>query len=97
MLIKTAHVNVWSSRYTLYKCMVVLNLVLYTVRNTNGRGTTITKPYHSGDNATNFEKDKHFLLLVLLISLSSSFSFGLAFHGFLCFYLNTALIHKPWL
>ena len=95
MLIKTAHVNVETSHYTLYKCMVVLNLILYTMRNTNRWGTTITGPYHYGDNATNFEK--HFPLLILLTNLSSYLSFGLAFHGFLCFCSNTALIHKPCL
>ena len=53
--------------------------------------------YHSGDSFTNFEQDKHFPLLIFLITLSSYLSFGLAFRGFLYFYLNTVLTYKPCL
>ena len=65
-------------------------------RNTNAlqlrnNNSEVIGLYHSSDNFTNFEQDKQFLLLILLISLSSNLSFGLAF------YSNTILIYKPCL
>ena len=64
------------------------------LRNNNSEAIRL---YHSGDSFTNFEQDKHFLLLIFLITLSSYLSFGLAFRGFLYFYLNTVLTYKSCL
>ena len=64
------------------------------LRNNNSEAIRL---YHSGDSFTNFEQDKHFLLLIFLITLSSYLSFGLALRGFLYFYLNTVLTYKSCL
>ena len=43
----------------------------------NGEAIRLSR---SGDNFTNFEQDKHLLLLIFLISLSSYLPFRLVFH-----------------